>query len=95
MTMKKRRTYTEEFKTDTVSLVLSGRPAAEVARDLGIDVSNINRWKTTQLQKQDALHCAQGPMPSDLAAENKRLRQQLAEQKQIVEILKKTIKYVS
>jgi transposase len=93
--MGNRRSYTQEFKDDAVRLVLSGKNSASVARDLGVDVSNINRWKQEYLKRQDAGHKGTGPIPSELAEENRRLRRELAEQKQINEILKKTIKYVS
>lgn len=67
----------------------------EVSRDLGVDVSNLNRWKKEYLDGLDQGHTGEGKSPSELAAENKQLRKELAEQKEIVTILKKTIKYVS
>lgn len=93
--MKERRQYTKEFKADAVSLILSGRAVIEVSRDLGVDVSNLNRWKKEYLDGLDQGHTGEGKSPSELAAENKQLRKELAEQKEIVTILKKTIKYVS
>lgn len=93
--MNQRRKYSQQFKKDAVALVLDGRSAREVSRDLGIDVSNLNRWKKEYLDQQDQAHHGVGLSPSEQAAENKRLRKELAEQKEIVSILKKTIKYVS
>jgi len=75
--------------------VLSGRGASEVSRDLGIDVSNLNRWKKLYLDELDSKHDGNGQSPSEMAAEIKPLRRELAEQREIVTILKKTIKYVS
>lgn len=95
MSIKKKRKYTDEFKENAVNLVLSGRGASEVSRDLGIDVSNLNRWKKLHLDELDSKHDGKGQSPSELAAENKQLRKELAEQREIVTILKKTIKYVS
>lgn len=95
MTLKTKRNYDQQFKQDAVNLVLSGRSAGQVAHYLGINVSNLNRWKKLYLQEQDRSHNGIGPAPSDLAAENKLLRKQLAEQQEIVTILKKTIKFVS
>lgn len=94
-TMRQRRKYTKEFKDNAVSLVLSGRAAIEVAHDLGIDISTLNRWKKLYLDEQDNKYDGLGESPSALAAENKRLRKELAEQKEIVMILKKTVKYIS
>jgi len=40
-----RRKFTEEFKRDAVQLVLTtGRPVAEVARELGIYDSTLGNW---------------------------------------------------
>lgn len=93
--MKQRRQYTKEYKADAVSLILSGRSVIEVSRDLGVDESNLNRWRKEYLDGLDQGHTGEGKSPSELAAENKQLRKELAEQKEIVAILKKTIKYVS
>jgi len=90
--MKSRRKYTKEFKENAVSLVLGGRPAREVSRDLGVDVSNLKRWRKEYLEQMDRSHDGQGQSPSEMAAEIKQLRKELAEQKEVVTILKKTIK---
>lgn len=93
--MKQRRQYTKEYKADAVSLILSGRSVIEVSRDLGVDESNLNRWRKEYLEGLDQGHTGEGKSPSELAAENKQLRKELAEQKEIVAVLEKTIKYVS
>ena len=39
-----RRKYSKEFKTDAVALLLKkGKPATEIARDLGIEVETLRR----------------------------------------------------
>jgi len=41
-----RRKYTEEFKREAVRLMeSSGKPIAELARDLGINDNNLYRWR--------------------------------------------------
>jgi transposase-like protein len=41
-----RRSFTREFKSEAVKLVIeSGRPTAQVARDLGITPDLLRRWK--------------------------------------------------
>jgi transposase len=41
-----RRSFTREFKSEAVNLVReSGRPTAQVARDLGITPNLLRRWK--------------------------------------------------
>jgi transposase len=42
---RNRRQFTAEFKRDAVELVrTSGRPIAEIARELGIDDSTLGNW---------------------------------------------------
>jgi transposase len=43
---KQRKKYTEEFKAEAVRLVLeSGKPIAEVARNLGVPANLLYRWR--------------------------------------------------
>jgi transposase len=42
---QKRRRFTREFKLEALRLVEGGRSATEVARELGIGVESIYRWK--------------------------------------------------
>jgi transposase-like protein len=42
---RNRRQFTAEFKCDAVQLVrTTGRPIAEIARELGIDDSTLGNW---------------------------------------------------
>jgi transposase len=42
---RNRRRFTAEFKRDAVELVrTSGRPIAEIARELGVDDSTLGNW---------------------------------------------------
>ena len=95
--MKKptKRQYSAEFKEDAVKLVLGGRRAREVAEDLNIDISSLNRWRREYLEQMDERHDGPGQSPSEMAAEIKRLRKELAHEREVTTILKKTIKYVS
>jgi transposase-like protein len=43
----------------------------DVSRDLGIEVSNLNRWRKEYLDGLDQGHTGEGKSPSELAAENK------------------------
>ncbi len=41
-----RKSYTEEFKREAVRLMeSSGKPVAQLARDLGINDNNLYRWR--------------------------------------------------
>lgn len=44
--MGTRRRYTAEFKAEAVRLVAtSGRPVAQIARELGINEQTLHKWK--------------------------------------------------
>jgi transposase-like protein len=95
--MKKteKRQFSAEFKEDAVKLVLGGRSARGVSRDLDINVSSLNRWRREYLGELDKRHEGSGQSPSEMAAQIKQLRKDLAHEREITTILKKTIKYVS
>lgn len=53
MAETKRRRYTDEFKSEAVKLVQdSGRPVAQVARELGISDNILYRWVGEERQAQ-------------------------------------------
>lgn len=83
--------YDEEFKRRAVEMVLEGRSINEVARDLGIHRSCLQRWKKRRLEEMDQAAPEGARSPSELAAENERLRRELAYVSEQRDILKKTI----
>ncbi len=90
MARKKRRTYSLEYKLETVALVLErGLSPRQVAKDLGIDRSTVGVW----VRKAEAGELAApggGPKTEQqLAAENKKLRRENAILREEREILKK------
>jgi transposase-like protein len=44
----KRKRYSEEFQREAVRLLESGRPAAQLSRELGVPVWNLGRWRARQ-----------------------------------------------
>lgn len=86
------RFYDEDFKRRAVDMVLAGRGPTEVARDLGVPRSCLTRWKKSRLEAMDGGEPSQGMKPSELAAENDRLRRELAYVSEQRDILKKTIR---
>ncbi len=42
---KSRRTYTRQFKQETVARIAGGQSVTEVARSLGLDTSMVWKWK--------------------------------------------------
>lgn len=77
--MGKRRSYDAEFREGAVRIVLeTGKPAAEVARDLGVHEGTLQTWVT---RARRAAETGTGPLDESereelarLRAENQRLR---------------------
>lgn len=89
---KPRRFFDQQFKVDAVRLATeSGRPVAEVARELGINRNVLDRWKRALGKKGAA---AAFPGNGNISAEKKELedlRRELARVKEEREILKKAM----
>jgi transposase len=70
-----RRKYTEEFKREAVRLMeSSGKPIAELARDLGINDNNLYRWRS--LYGQQVQVTCNGSV-GEMEAELKQLRREV------------------
>jgi len=86
-TSKTRKQYTSEFKEEALRLadVVGTKKAA---RELGVYQSQIYGWRSAAQKKAST-----NKRESGLATENARLRRQLAEQAEELEILKKATTY--
>ena len=81
---KKRKQYTQEFKEEAVKLITErGYQATEAARNLGINISVLRRWKN---EIEGAESCG---TDAALKAELKSLRKEVKRLKMEREILKK------
>lgn len=88
-----RRRYTEEFKREAVQLMeTSGKPIAELARDLGITDNNLYRWRG--LYGSQAQANTHGNV-AEMEAELKRLRREVEVLRAERDILKKAMSIVS
>lgn len=86
---RKRRDFTDEFKSDAVRLVTEqGYSCSEVGRRLGINHSNISRWVRQYRDQQENPAGNSGSL-RDLEAENKRLKKENKRLEMEREILKK------
>lgn len=89
----KKRQFTKEFKKEAVEYSLSsGKTIQEVARDLGISYSNLNRWRT-QYRKNGEL-AFPGHGKENLTSqeeENRRLKKELIDTQIERDILKKAL----
>jgi transposase len=88
-----RKTYTEAFKREAVQFMeTSGKPVAQLARDLGVNDNNLYRWRG--LYGSQAQSNPTGNM-SEMEAELKRLWRENEVLRQEREILKKAMSIVS
>jgi len=91
--MRKRQTFSQAFKTEAVRLLERGdRPAAELARELGVKRNQLYKW-----QREVQTHGAQAfpgqGRPPKPVEELARLKQELARVTEERDILKKAATY--
>jgi transposase len=84
------KTYTREFKLEAIRLAdESDKPATQVARELGLRVNQIYKWRQQLEEKQDRAFSGKGAA-NDKDAEIRRLKKALASSQEENEFLKKT-----
>ena len=87
---RNRRQFTAEFKRDAVELVrTSGRPIAEIARELGIYDSTLGNWvrqDRINRDEQDGLSTDDRARLRELECENTKLRMER-------DLLKRTVAF--
>jgi transposase len=92
MTRKRRpyKTYPKEFKLEALRLMeSSGRPASEIAMQLGIQRNQLYKWKEQMNKKGDVPTARKGRPKKEDQSEAARLRQENKRLKEENEILKK------
>lgn len=93
--MKKQR-YSAEFKSEAVKMIIiDGVSVKEVSEQLGVSAKVLYVWRQNHLNKLEAENPEGAQSPKAMAAELADLRKQLAKQKRMTEILKKTVGYFS
>ncbi|MFQ5992144.1 MAG: transposase [Nitrospiraceae bacterium] len=91
--MGKRQRFTKEFKLEAVRLMQhSGRPAAAVARELGIPRNRLYKWMA-QLQHHGEEAFPGSGRKAGADAELTRLRREVTRLKEERDILKKAAAY--
>lgn len=81
--------YSKEFKLEAIRLAeASEQPVTQVARELGLRVNQIYKWKKELEMKQDAAFS--GGKGTDKDAEIRRLKKELADSREENAFLKKT-----
>jgi transposase len=89
------KTYTVEFQREAVRLAQSsGKPIAQVARELGISDTRVHQWR-----KELAVHGGEAFPDSGhqtaLEEENRRLKRELERTRQERDMLQKTVSIFS
>ena len=88
--MGQRRRFTPEFKRQAVELLNAGqRPAAEIARELGIPRNRLYKWQKEVAAHGGAFRGSGRPAAAEIA----RLKRELARVTEERDILKKAAAY--
>ena len=88
--MKKRASYTKEFKLEALRLMReTERPASEIARELGVRRNQLYKWQEQYDAKGDSAFGGSGRPTKDSQSELARLRQENIRLQEENEILKK------
>ncbi len=88
---KVQKTYTPEFKREAVQLAqTSGKPIAQVARELGISDTSLHQWRKELAEHGHEAFPGSGHQTA-LEEENRRLKRELERVQQERDILKKAI----
>lgn len=90
--MSKRQSFSKEFKLEAVRLLDAGKkPAADIARELGIPRNRLYKWKEQLDSHGENAFPGHGRRPSSdtQAAEIARLKRELERTQEENEILKK------
>lgn len=90
---KKRRTFTAEFKQDAVNYYYSsGKTIEAVAAELKIGQSTLSKWIRSAKENDGVVnHRGSGNHSSDAEKEIARLKKELRDSQDALEILKKAI----
>lgn len=91
--MNQRRSYSKEFKLEAVRLLESGqKPAADLARELGVKRTLLYRWRDQFAASGEEAFPGRGRQP-DKDDEIARLKRELKQVTEERDILKKAARY--
>lgn len=90
MSNRQYKSYSKEFKLEAIRLAdESDKPVTQVARELGLRVNQIYKWRKQLEEKQDSAFSGK-QTATDKDAEIRRLKKALAASQEENEFLKKT-----
>jgi transposase len=85
---EKRKKYDREFREGAVRIVEeSGKPIAQIARDLGVNEGTLGNWVARAREAREG----RGEMSKDDLEELKRLRAEVAELRMERDVLKRSV----
>lgn len=88
---KRRRQYTREFKVEAAKLSYnSDKPVEQIAKDLGVSQSSLNRWRSEYRADPDQAFPGNGQL-KERDEEVARLKKELRQTQLENEILKKAV----
>lgn len=91
-----RKQYSREFKLEAVGLVIRGeKPATVIARDLGVGVSLLYRWKNDYLADKDHSFPGSGHLQNPEDERVRKLERELRDMQEERDILKKVVSIFS
>jgi transposase len=94
--IKSRKRHSNAFKKEAVELLLTGRPVAELAGELGVGIASLHRWKDQYLMELSAQPPDTASLPPlKMYEEFQRLRKENQKLKLHQEILKKAMGILS
>jgi transposase len=92
----KRRRYNAEFKKEAAKMIIiDGISVKEVSEQLGVPEGVLYKWKQEHLSDLEKSAPEGSQSPKAMAEELAQLRKELAKQKRMNEILKKTVGFFS
>jgi transposase len=91
--MQKRKTFSKEFKLEAVRLLeTSGKPATDIARELGVQRNQLYKWQEQLRAKGEDAFPGKG-YRTEKDDEIDRLKRELERVKEERDILKKAAQY--
>ncbi|MDY6811851.1 MAG: transposase [Actinomycetota bacterium] len=85
---EKRKKYDREFRDGAVRIVEeTGKPIAQVARDMGINEGTLGNWVNRARAEREG----RGDLTADDVVELKRLREEVAELRMERDVLKRSV----
>lgn len=92
--MQRRKSFSREFKLEAVRLLERGeKPAADLARELGIKRNQLYKWQQQLTAQGEGAFPGRGRRPDDQEAEIARLKGELERTREERDILKKAAQY--